>query len=228
MIFVYIMLPTIKIPFSFNECITKEDTMNIKMLKMALVGLIISMSGLANAGLILNLDELNGDVVISWNGSLDLGSAVFDATRNSNSSNLWTAGGVGDLQSMFASGSVDDYDLAAFTKTPTLAAFTGSLSGGIIAGDNLFIDFSSSFRQIWMPNGYQSGQVISGSGTFAGATFASLGANVGTYEWAWSNNIASDSLTLIVGSPTNVPEPSSLAIFALGIMGLASRRLKKQ
>jgi len=29
-------------------------------------------------------------------------------------------------------------------------------------------------------------------------------------------------------SATNVPEPSTLAIFALGMIGLASRRFKKQ
>ncbi|TWX67911.1 PEP-CTERM sorting domain-containing protein [Colwellia demingiae] len=41
------------------------------------------------------------------------------------------------------------------------------------------------------------------------------------------NNAGFDNL-VINGDLTSVPEPTSLAIFALGIMGLAARRLKKQ
>ncbi|MFT4939480.1 MAG: hypothetical protein ACI88A_002523 [Paraglaciecola sp.] len=44
----------------------------------------------------------------------------------------------------------------------------------------------------------------------------------GTYYAATPN----DNVTVYVG--TEVSEPSTLAIFALGIIGLASRRFKKQ
>ncbi|WP_019027981.1 PEP-CTERM sorting domain-containing protein [Colwellia piezophila] len=47
------------------------------------------------------------------------------------------------------------------------------------------------------------------------------------------NTISDDSETslshaLVRTTPQDVPEPSTFAIFALGIMGLVSRRLKKQ
>ena len=38
--------------FYLKECINKENTMRIKMLKVALVGVVLSVSGLANAGVI--------------------------------------------------------------------------------------------------------------------------------------------------------------------------------
>mgnify|MGYP002700338185 FL=1 len=211
--------------------------MKFKLFKTSLATLVLSVTCFINsaaAGLILDINESGSDLVVSWSGSLDLDSAVFDATRT-NVNNNGIYGSLTDIEDLLIvagnGGSMDDYNLAPFTLIPTLDPFTGgSLSNGIIAGDHLFIDFNKdSFRQIWLTSGYQSGQFISGSNTFAGATLLSLGANVGVYNWAWANNIASDTLTLRIGQPTEeVPEPSTLAIFALGMIGLASRRFKKQ
>jgi hypothetical protein len=65
-------------------------------------------------------------------------------------------------------------------------------------------------------SGGDGGRVAGGGGSFntgnAQINIAGVGLGNGSIEW-----------TLV-----SVPEPSALAIFALGIMGLASRRLKKQ
>jgi hypothetical protein len=44
----------------------------------------------------------------------------------------------------------------------------------------------------------------------------------------FTGNSASFQITTSSGTSTSVPEPSTLAIFALGMIGLASRRFKKQ
>jgi hypothetical protein len=44
----------------------------------------------------------------------------------------------------------------------------------------------------------------------------------------YNSNINQTSVSSVLVRSTSVPEPSTLAIFALGIMGLASRRFKKQ
>jgi hypothetical protein len=49
---------------------------------------------------------------------------------------------------------------------------------------------------------------------------SSLNQNPTDEWWAVDNVVINDNVS--------VPEPTTLAIFALGIMGLASRRFKKQ
>ena len=52
--------------------------------------------------------------------------------------------------------------------------------------------------------------------------------NNGSGVGDWSNNYIGYVNYEINGVASQVPEPTTLAIFALGIMGLASRRFKKQ
>jgi len=184
----------------------------------------------ASAGLIVNINETAGNVVVTYSGSLDLSTTFFDTSRlNMSHNNLWSACD-GCLQSYNAGGeNIDDYNLPTWLSSPTSFTLSGSLSGGSIVGDAFLIDIGPNFGQFWMPLGYQSGQNINGSNTFIGSSLAGIGANNGTYIWTWGRNNAIDSLTVTVGTITNdVPEPSTLAIFALGIMGLASRKFKKQ
>jgi hypothetical protein len=47
-------------------------------------------------------------------------------------------------------------------------------------------------------------------------------------RWGDNPNVSYYSFALIRVHATDVPESSSLAIFALGMMGIASRRFKKQ
>jgi len=65
------------------------------------------------------------------------------------------------------------------------------------------------------------------------ATVAMSGTSVNATQWqnggAGARISSQPELAFrINGNSTEVPEPSTLAIFALGIMGLASRRFKKQ
>ena len=73
-----------------------------------------------------------------------------------------------------------------------------------------------------VPQGYVSGNPLSGSATFDNATFASLGITPGTYTWTWGTGV--DSFTLQIG-PAGVSDAGStlgLLLVALGgLFGLS-------
>jgi hypothetical protein len=66
---------------------------------------------------------------------------------------------------------------------------------------------------------------MSGTATYAGQSFASLGITPGTYLWTWTG----DSVTLNIGSgPAPVPEPGTWAAAALLAGGAAFMRWRKR
>ena len=101
-----------------------------------------------------------------------------------------------------------------FGTGPEALATSGS-------GDTFgFDEFSQLILPATDPFGtYVPGDLLSGSATYAGADFATLGMEVGTYVWSWGEGDTFDSFTLNV-----VPEPSTALLMSLGLVGLASRR----
>ena len=184
-----------------------ENTMNIRMLKAAVAGLVLSVSGLANAALIFTVNEVGSDVVITGSGSFDLTgtSLAGSSTFNGGFMNSSTALAVGNP------GSFDVYN--GFT-TNSGAFGTGSFfDGSGDSGDLIGFDSIQQGGLVFLPTGYVSKNALSGSTTLVGHSFASLGLITGTYDYATTD----DTITVQV----QVPEPTTLA-------GLASRRFKKQ
>ncbi|MGJ8658048.1 MAG: PEP-CTERM sorting domain-containing protein [Akkermansiaceae bacterium] len=203
--------------------------MKLKYTKMSIFAATLitfrSLAGGANAAILITVQEVGSDVVVSYSGSLDLSSTlVKDDDRSGSASALWSDGSGGYLHSYNRAENTDDYNLNSVSYTAPTAApqiFGGGIYGGVVAGDSLQIDFSPTSGQIWVPDGYISNTQLSGSNTFQDTSFADLSPVLGTYEWSWSNGGNSDGLTLIVGS---VPEPSSVFLLGIGVLGVASRR----
>lgn len=175
----------------------------------------LCLSALANASFIYTLTEVGSDVVGSGIGTLDtddLGSPI--TASNCNAGTIASGGE--------ASG-------GASTGTCTgLFAITGPNS---IGSSNLeFANFASgdivgawgSDQELFVPNGYVSGTLLSNSETWDSATFASLGLTPGTYTWTWGTGKDADSFTLQVGSAA--PEPGTLSLLCLGAFALLSVR----
>jgi len=70
---------------------------------------------------------------------------------------------------------------------------------------------------LFVPHGYSSGAVLSGSLTWNNASFASLGVTRATYTWTWDTG-AEQSFTLIIGNTVNASEPGALGMFGLGVL----------
>ena len=77
----------------------------------------------------------------------------------------------------------------------------------------------SSLSQLWVPFGYTPGTSLSGSVTFAGESFSSLGLTPGSY----TTTLPSDTITMNIGA---VPAP--LPLLGLGAATAFSRKLKQR
>jgi hypothetical protein len=180
--------------------------MNIKILQTTLVSCVLAFSSLANAGLITNFtDEYD---VNNW-------------TQNLNSGSIGLS--LAPTEFTLISGNNSFADFSDFT---------------IAAVDNGVVKFDWSYTtEDWGQQFDPFGVIFNGE-----YTQLSNSASSGTYSWnvnagdvfgfrsRTTDGIYGSSVTTIsnFSAPAVVPEPSTFAIFALGIMGLASRRIKKK
>jgi len=203
----------------------KENTMNIKMLKAAVAGLVLSVSSLANAGIITFTDRaiyeayISGSVLddmLDVSQSFNTGGIRSGYNWNMNDYGCVTSG-CGDMSSQGMS--YDDnyiwtYNNGAFTFDENIFAFVFDFGS--------YNSATSGLQTQVTLNGYVSQQTLTG-GFFGIASTDSQGFNVVNYTKSTQYGLF-DKVTYATQSVNAVPEPSTLAIFALGIMGLASRR----
>ena len=174
----------------------------------------------ANASVLVNITQVGGNVVASFNGTVDL----TELTHQNLSEPVPAAFsyGIQPDAATFGIGGSSEFDPygAATNAGP---AFLGS-GETLIAPDSSNGDFfgngGSSFEyDVWVPSGYVSGTLISGSSTWIGQTIASLGLTSGSYNYTWAN----DSMTVNIA----VPEPSSALPFGLAALGLIVARRRR-
>ena len=243
--------------------------MDIKMLKAALAGLVLSVSVFANAGLIV-LGDVNaialdntGNKSLFTNILGDDDQVLFNTKNSSFSSSLNTyynslAGvSTSSTSSSITSGLLSTYDLlvldfgftsnAVFTaqEVTALTSFMNAgnnviffgetgYSAGVTNFNNILTDIGSSIRftNDKTPGGYATSTDIA-------TTVLTTGVSSVKYAWAsyltgGTSLVKHNNRSIIASEGTfhqvnaTIPEPSSLAIFALGIIGLASRKFKKQ
>ncbi|ARD45442.1 hypothetical protein A3Q33_14785 [Colwellia sp. PAMC 21821] len=188
--------------------------MNIKMLKSALAGLVLSVSGFANAGLIVDDSVGDGEwgtVFFNWTG----GTIDINGFGDGYATGLT---GVGADDIFFTLLENDGSDLSAFTGAFVTSNDDSNALGWDADGSTSGLDsYISNFN---LNAGSYLLTISHCCTAFSGSINDNSGMHQGTNDYRIS---FSDGATL-----TSVPEPSTLAIFALGIMGLASRRFKKQ
>lgn len=184
--------------------------MNIKMLKSAVAGLVLSISGFANAGLIYSGP---GAINVDTNPATTVSFSVLDH------------GWIQDLNVAvnITGGHMEDF-IVSIEHNGFEAQLNPFLTGhrdlfNVIFDDESLNVISAGGNLVGNYQSFEQLSVFDGIDIFGDWTLTILD----SYIPDEGNTLVSWSIEV-----ETVPEPSTLAIFALGIMGLAARRFKKQ
>lgn len=179
----------------------------------------------ANAVYIVTATETGGGVVFTGSGSLNLAAWRAPGSPSNRVGGIQPAGAdVGLLLGSDSPVPVGDYLIGSNFDGP--ASFgTGTSFAYSSSGTGDYVGINPVYTALFVPFGYTSGNPLSGSSTFDAATFASLGLSAGVYVWTWGLDATADSFILKIG--TSVPEPGTLALMGLGLVGLGFMRRRK-
>lgn len=180
--------------------------MKLKFLNTALTGLIFSISCLvnsANAGLILSSST---DVTITGQTN----SMIFDVAGFEHYTNLvFTVNARGDYgreSSEFIEFFIDDTSFGQFDyNTPSVTSVVGPTGN---KGYDYVMDFSFIISDIDWNTVYANDSLVK-------------------VQWDNSLTVGGSAGFYVNYSLTGIPEPTTIAVFALGLLGLASRRFNK-
>ena len=184
-----------------------------RLLSMAAVlGLPWLLQGPVQAEVLLKVQRIGADVVVSGSGTAN----ILDLTSVGDS-NIWT-NVMTDVQIYAGPDAFNDGEVGLFsglsgplvlgsdpmvTEYPVSTGSSGDLFG-------ILADTGSSVSQLVLPKGYVSGSSLSGTTTFAGRSLAELGLTPGQVTtWTWGSGVFADSLRLeVLQSTTAVPTPA--------------------
>jgi hypothetical protein len=223
--------------------------MKLTYLKAAVAALVLTISGFSNATLIDNgymapvsggwcsncgdLDSRNFMVFDSLLLDVDstLNSISFDISNYANNSNVLAE----STDFIIEIWSADFTELARLWnfKTIDLTSYT-SLGSRTFTVDYKLGDFMLAGGRYQIGISMDNGAFSTSAASYtrgADGDSSALQYNVRTGSYALQSNVAGDlpfRLTVNVVDANSIPEPTTMAMFALGVLGLFSRRFKKQ
>jgi hypothetical protein len=176
----------------------------------------------AQAGYVVTLQEVGGDVVATGSGPIDLDGLTFDGSGNPPSF-------IEPEDAVIITGPASSTDIDIYTGFTGPASF-GSGAQMIFAdsGSGDHVGIAGSTIELAVPLGYDSGDPLSNTATYLNETFISLGVTPGTYVWTWGDGGENQNFTLIIAA---IPEPASAALLgaalALAGFGIFGRRRRE-
>ena len=165
----------------------------------------------SQASYLLEFTESGADVVAFGSGSLDLDGFEFPGIPRNYLSDLNPLAGIAYIHMHFGAFEYSGISGPGSFGTGSLSYPSSGTGDAVGVGNGALV----------VPEDYVSGDSLSSSSTWTGASFASLGLTPGTYTWTWGEGANADSFTISI-----VPEPSSAGLLALGLVALASRRCR--
>jgi hypothetical protein len=174
----------------------------------------------AMAQVIVNFQQIGGNVVATGSGSIDTTNLTLVGNTN-NSAFVWANFPLGG--SIFSTAIIGG---TAIVPEDVYSGITGPSNFG--SGGQFFATSGSgdvfgvlANDVLDVPAGYASGSPLSATSTWSGATISNLGLTPGSYTWTWGSGPPTDSFTLNIGV---VPEPGALTmVLAAGLAGICTR-----
>jgi hypothetical protein len=164
----------------------------------------------AQAGYVVTLEEVGSNVVATGSGPIDLTGLHFGG-------NAYEHAGINPESSIIVTGPADTNLISAYFGFSGPSSFG---SGGDTSASSTSGDIVGIVGDLVVPLGYVSGTPLSDTATYDSATFASLGATPGVYEWTWGTG-ANQNFTLDIRTVAGaVPEGSTWAMMLIGFAGL--------
>ena len=163
------------------------------------------------SGFSVTIVESGGNVVMSASGLLNIN----DLTLVNPSAGPFGNGGLGINNATFLLGTngLSGAQYSGFTTTPSnfgagAGAVQTSASGDIFG----VITPGAPPYLLTVPVGYTTGTAISGSQTFTGQTFSSMGLTPGTYTYTWGSGANADSINVVIGGTPATPTPTATSV----------------
>jgi hypothetical protein len=176
-------------------------------------------AGAAQAAVIIDVTEEAGGVRFAYSGSIaTLGLISNGLGKFSASHAIFSSG------KRFDAIEADIFHNEFFTASSPVGDYSSAPAGFVFATTNSGDSIAMTADFVYLPRDYASGAPMSGDLFFAGATFASLVLNAGSYVWTLPAD-TTNTITMSVGAAV-VPLPAAapLLLGALGLIGFAARR----
>lgn len=201
----------------------------LKPLSAVLIAMVLASSG--SAGIIFTVQQSGDDILVEVSGSL---SNLTASGGFATSAQGTLVNNVNNGQDMISVSDVNEnvnYYTISRGSRPASFWFSNDMAINGVAsitglGHVQLKDFTG-FKAVYLSADYVQGTSISGSLRFLQYSLSSFGPNYGDY--LYTLNSGGDTVTLrILDSSSAVPEPTSMAIFGMGAVGLAYRARRKR
>ena len=193
----------------------------MKKFALMFAGLLaLGTAGTSRAELTFTITEVGGNVVAVGSGTVNMAGLTYDWSLNYPAFTLGASGAtfVGGP----ASASMKTWGDVSGPSSYGTGAKTFTDSG---RGDTFGI--MGSIGRLYLPAGYTSGSLLSGTSTWNSNTLSGLGLTPGTYDYTWGSGANADSAHVIIGAAA-VPEPSSIIMAGMGLVGAVTLARRKR
>ena len=140
----------------------------------------------------VTISQVGSNVV--WSGS-----GKFNLTALTSTGTTSIGGGFQANQAVWAIGPIVTVDTYSGTITYPFTFGAGGVGVTSNTGSTFGILPGGSGRLLYVPYGYTSNSVISGTSTYNSTTIAGMGLTPGTYTWSWGSGGNASTLVMTIG-----------------------------